>query len=71
MTNDERLNLRARQLMDDDTLSQNQRLQNPSSLLRQLAVTTQSPDLRQAVLDEITDPDIQARFAAALDAALT
>ena len=68
MTNDERLTLRARQLMDEDGLSNNQRIANAPALLMQLALSTQTVAMRDAVLAEVRDPDVRTRLAAALDA---
>jgi hypothetical protein len=68
MTNAERLILRARQLLDDNTLSNNQRIQYAPALLRQLALNTPSLARRRAALNEVTDPAVQAALAAALEA---
>jgi len=67
-TNEERLNLRARQLLDDPTLSQNQRIPNASALLKHLAESlARTPGRRSALLAEITDQSVRD----AMDAALT
>jgi hypothetical protein len=71
MTNDERLVLRARQLLDDDTLPPQARLENAGALLRQLALDVRDrPLLFDAVLAEITDASVQARMRDALETLL-
>ena len=73
MTNDERLNLRARQIMGDPSLDVAHQIPNADSLFHVLVETVrQQPDYLQTILDEITDVVvkgamrqlIQAEFAA-------
>lgn len=67
MTNDERLNLRARQLLDDPSLSQNQRIKNAPALLKQLALSVHADTgKRDAMLAEITDETVREAMRAAL-----
>ncbi len=73
MNKDDRLNLRARQMLDDPTLPLRDRVTNPDALLRQLAAsvkgfTDAALAKRADVLAEITDEDLRARMAAAIDA---
>jgi hypothetical protein len=68
VTNDERLNLRARQILDDPTLSQNERIPNAATLLKQLALNVSQAQNRDAVLSSVTDPDVRAQLDAALAA---
>lgn len=69
MTNDERLNLRAKQILDDASLSANQRVKNPGALLKQLAANVKgNRDRRKAMLAEITDVDVRAAMDAAVSA---
>ncbi len=71
MTNEERLTFRARQLLEDPTLSPNQRLPNARALLRQLALNVEDdPVQRASLLAEITDPTVSAAMDAALDTVL-
>jgi hypothetical protein len=68
MNESERLTLRARQLLDDPTLSQNLRVPNASALLKALAQSVQgAADRRAAVLDSIADNDVRMRLDAALN----
>ncbi len=66
MNTDARLNLRARQIMDDPTLSPNQRLSNAAALLKALARSGQV----ESMLAEITDDAIRVAMRAAIDAEL-
>lgn len=69
MTNDERLNLRARQLLDDPTLGPNQRITNGAALLKQLAVSVKSdPGRLASLLAEITDVTVRDQMRAAIEA---
>ncbi len=72
MTNDERLTLRARQLLDDPTLPQNLKLKNSAALLQQLALSLRGdPARRASMLEEISDLTVRAQMDAALTAAGT
>lgn len=67
MTNEERLNIRARQLLDDPTLPSSQRLPNAAHLLAVLkADATRNRALRDSVLADIADPAVRAAMAAEL-----
>lgn len=68
--NDDRLNLRARQLLDDPTLPQNLKIKNGAALLQQLALTVRGDATRRAsLLAEITDEQVRTQLDAALTAA--
>lgn len=69
MNERDRLVLRARQLLDDPTLSQNQRIPNAAVLLGTLAASTRGTALREAVLSEIDDPDVRDQMRRALASA--
>ncbi len=67
MNTDDRLNLRARQILDDPTLSQNQRIQNPSALLKELARSVRQNEGRlEAILSQIADDDVREKMRVAL-----
>lgn len=67
MNSDARLNLRARQILDDPTLAQNQRVSNPDALLKQLAASVEDDDAkRDAMLDEISDPSVREAMRSAI-----
>ncbi len=57
MTEKERLQLRARQILDDPTLHRNDRIKNPAALLKQLKATMaeKGPDALTELLDSISD----------------
>lgn len=69
MTNDERLNLRARQLLDDPTLGPNQRIANAAALLKQLAIALRQSGRLDDMLAEITDLTVREQMRAAIEAA--
>lgn len=69
MTNDERLNLRARQILDDPTLAPSQRIGNASVLLNELRNSVRSDDtdtLLPGLLAEITDEAVREQMRVAL-----
>lgn len=67
MNTDDRLNLRARQILDDPTLPKNQRIANPGALLKQLARSIQDhPEQMEALLLEITDAAVREQMRAAI-----
>ncbi len=66
MNESERLTLRARQILDDPTLSQNQRVLNPQALLVALAHATTDPETREAMLTEIADLTVRESMRMAL-----
>jgi hypothetical protein len=70
MTNDERLNLRARQILDDPTLPSNQQIANAHVLLAELKNSVKGhPDVLAGLLAEITDAGVRKQMRAALTAA--
>lgn len=69
MNTDERLNLRARQILDDPSLPPNQRVQNASALLKELARSVrQHPEQMESLLAEITDIVVREKMRAAIEA---
>lgn len=67
MNTDDRLNLRARQILDDPTLPPSQRIANPGAVLKQLAQNVQGdPATLASMLAEITDATIASDMAAAI-----
>ena len=68
MTNEDRLNLRARQILDDPTLSPNQRIDHPEALLSELVKFVKNdPVQMDALLSEITDLDVREKMRLALN----
>lgn len=62
-----RLTLRARQILADPTLSQNQQIPHPDVLLTSLRAQVQAnPDYLASVLEGIDDPDVQQAMLSAL-----
>lgn len=60
MTEKERLKLRVRQILDDPTLSQNERVPNPGALLKQLKLNMAGNPIALAeLLDSISDPPVE------------
>lgn len=71
MNTDDRLNLRARQMLDDPTLSSRDRIANPDALIKQLALSVKDDPARLAsVLAEITDTDVREQMRAAIAAVI-
>ncbi len=71
MTSDERLNLRARQILDDPSLSPNQRVSHPDALLKALVQSVREDRSRlDAIVDEITDDAVASAMRSAIEAQL-
>jgi hypothetical protein len=70
MTNDERLNLRARQILDDTTLAPSERIKNANVLLAELRNTVKdNPTMLESILAEITDEAVRGQMRSVLTAA--
>lgn len=71
MNASDRANLRARQIIDDTALSQNQRVTNPGALLKALSESVRSGDVKlDDVLSEISDEAVRTAMKAAIEAQL-
>lgn len=71
MNASDRANLRARQIIDDQTLSQNQRVTNAGALLKALSGSVRSGDVKlDDVLSEISDEAVRTAMKAAIEAQL-
>lgn len=68
----ERLTLRARQLLDDPTLSPNQRIDNADALMKQLITTIAlRPETLEPMLADIADVAVRDAMRAAVTAGTT
>lgn len=67
MNESDRLNLRARQILDDPDLSQNQRIPNAGALFKHVVRSAQiDPSYLSAILAEISDPIVRDAFSQAV-----
>ena len=72
MNEADRLNLRARQILDDPALGQNQRIANAGGLFKQIVTSTQAdPTYLDAIVAEISDDTVRAAMQTAVLSALS